>query len=374
VTKLVVIPADPIHLYLNKGEIKERYWNPCNFFDEIHILDLSSVVVKPEDMQAVAGNAKLHIHTMGDVSILKLPSFFRKIRKKVGELKPDLIRAHGPRPSSSFAVHAGKKNNIPTVSSVHNEGDEQRKYEKNWKFYAAILFEYHTFKNSDTILCVADYLQPYVRKYGGKNLVTIYNKVYLDKFKPKQIKAELTSSNRPLNILTVMRLDNQKDPFSIVEAIKGLNAHLTIIGQGDIENDVKKLVKKLELTQQVTMIPSVPNKDIPTYYHNTDIFVMSTKYEGFCIPILEAMAAETTVVSCDTMPIPEILGETGIIVPRNKTGFHEAFKNIIENPQILKQNADKQLIRAQEIDGYQMEKKEKELYIKLIDDRANSKK
>ena len=53
--------------------------------------------------------------------------------------------------------------------------------------------------------------------------------------------------------------------------------------------------------------PQVPNSEIQTYYQQADIFSMATHCEGFCIPVLGAMAAGLPVVASSTAPIPEVL-------------------------------------------------------------------
>ena len=67
--KLVVFPNDSLLDYFNKGEIKERYFNPLNWFDEIHIISLFHEEIEAKKVQKLAGNAVLKIHNFGKVNL-----------------------------------------------------------------------------------------------------------------------------------------------------------------------------------------------------------------------------------------------------------------------------------------------------------------
>ena len=60
--KLCVFPNDPISAYYEKGEIKDRYYNPKNLFDELHIISFAETDIDISLVQKIAGNAKLFIH------------------------------------------------------------------------------------------------------------------------------------------------------------------------------------------------------------------------------------------------------------------------------------------------------------------------
>ena len=72
---LCVFPNDPIIEYYKKGEVKERYFNPNNIFDEIHIISFTDKDVEESKVKKIAGNAELIIHEVGKINI--------KNRKKI---------------------------------------------------------------------------------------------------------------------------------------------------------------------------------------------------------------------------------------------------------------------------------------------------
>ena len=83
---LVVFPNDPIKAYYKKGEIKERYYNPCNFFDEVHIISPCDKDIEEDKVQTIVGNAKLNIYPIGKFNPLKFFSYRNKVLKLVKEI------------------------------------------------------------------------------------------------------------------------------------------------------------------------------------------------------------------------------------------------------------------------------------------------
>ena len=75
--KLCVLPNDPLAAYLKKGEIKERYFNPKNIFDEIHVISLFDSDEKEENVKEFAGKAKLKIHVLGKINLLNKKNYIK---------------------------------------------------------------------------------------------------------------------------------------------------------------------------------------------------------------------------------------------------------------------------------------------------------
>ena len=77
--KLCVFPNDPIKAYYEKGEIKTRYFNPDNFFDEIHIISLTKNDIDESKVNTIAGKASLKIHSVGKINIKNRKKYLGKI-------------------------------------------------------------------------------------------------------------------------------------------------------------------------------------------------------------------------------------------------------------------------------------------------------
>jgi len=70
--------------------------------------------------------------------------------------------------------------------------------------------------------------------------------------------------------------------------------------------DAEKMVKELNLTKQVKLLGFVPQEDLPALYKNALVFVYPSFYEGFGLPVLEAMNVGTPVITSKKSSLPEV--------------------------------------------------------------------
>lgn len=70
--------------------------------------------------------------------------------------------------------------------------------------------------------------------------------------------------------------------------------------------DVESLVKKLDLTPYVRLLGYVPQRDLPALYANARLFLFPSHYEGFGLPVLEAMSVGTPVIAAKNSSLPEV--------------------------------------------------------------------
>jgi glycosyltransferase involved in cell wall biosynthesis len=88
---------------------------------------------------------------------------------------------------------------------------------------------------------------------------------------------------------------------------------------GDIRNEpefpeLERAIKALGIEARVRMLGFVPTEECPVLYSAAECFVFPSLYEGFGLPPLEAMACGTPVISSDRSSLPEIVGDSGLIV------------------------------------------------------------
>jgi len=123
-------------------------------------------------------------------------------------------------------------------------------------------------------------------------------------------------------ILGAGRLAKQKNfpllinAFSIIK--NEIDAKLIILGEGEARGKLEKLIKEEQLNESVDLVGYEPNPY--KYMKNSDVFVLSSEWEGFGNVIVEAMACGAKVVSRDCYSGPaEILknGEYGILIKEN---------------------------------------------------------
>jgi len=70
---------------------------------------------------------------------------------------------------------------------------------------------------------------------------------------------------------------------------------------------------ELNLSQRVHFLGPIRDTDLPALYAGADLFVTASLYEGFGLPVLEAMACGTPVACSNTSSLPEVVGDAGLL-------------------------------------------------------------
>lgn len=372
--KLCVFPNDPLESYLKKGEIKPRYFNPENLFDEVHVLSLFDSDTIPENVKELAGNAKLEIHVIGKTNLLNVKSKEKKVMGLIKKINPDVIRSFNPLLQGWLATKIGKKLEIPVIISLMGDYDRDLRYHarKNGKWidylklkYTRNTLEMFSIRNADEIIIIYEFIRKYAENLGGKNINLIYNKIDLSKFSPEV--APKIIEKKPI-IICVGRLMKEKNQECLIHAIKDLDVILLLVGDGPQYLELFNLVEKLDLKQKVRFERSIPNNEINAYYTSADIFALPIKYGGFAIPALEAAASGIPVIlpkqKFDSNP--EIIEKFAMLVDNTPDSFQKAIKEILSNESLKNKMIKAGIETVKSISGDLMEKKEKELYLKII--------
>jgi glycosyltransferase involved in cell wall biosynthesis len=104
-------------------------------------------------------------------------------------------------------------------------------------------------------------------------------------------------------------------------------------GKGWGWEDITALVERLGLTGQVLFPGFVPDNELPLWYNTAECFVYPSLYEGFGLPVLEAMACGTPVITSNTSSLPEVVGEAGLTVsPEDDEGLAENMRRVLTDP------------------------------------------
>jgi len=127
-------------------------------------------------------------------------------------------------------------------------------------------------------------------------------------------------------ILNVGTLEPRKNLDGLLRAFArakrgGLPHTLVITGaRGWGESRLAPLVEQLGILDSVVFTGFIEDEDLPHLYRGADFFVYPSLYEGFGLPVLEAMACGTPVITSDSSSIPEVAGEAALLVdPRSET-------------------------------------------------------
>lgn len=146
-------------------------------------------------------------------------------------------------------------------------------------------------------------------------------------------------------ILNVGSIEERKNALSAVQALMMLpeQIHLVIVGRHTEYTDkVEHFIKENKLEERVHIISNVPFDDLPTFYQLAEIFVYPSRFEGFGIPIIEALYSGIPVVAATGSCLEEAGGPDSIYVhPDDIKGMADAFKQIYADPERKKNMIEK---------------------------------
>lgn len=155
-------------------------------------------------------------------------------------------------------------------------------------------------------------------------------------------------------VLAVGNLQPRKNLVRLVHAFADakrsfeLPHRLVIAGQAKWrESDVLTAIRQVNLEQDVTFAGLVTDSDLAALYHAADCFVYPSLYEGFGLPVLEAMACGTPVITSNVTSIPEVAGDAAVLVdPADTQALARALREVLMNPDLRQSLRRKGLERA----------------------------
>jgi glycosyltransferase involved in cell wall biosynthesis len=121
-------------------------------------------------------------------------------------------------------------------------------------------------------------------------------------------------------ILSVGTLQPRKNFVKLIEAFASIKTaypdmSLVIVGKkGWLYEEILEAPKHFGIENRVTFLDFVADEELPALYTNATCFVLPSLYEGFGLPVLEAMAYGTPVVVSNVSSLPEIAGEAGVYI------------------------------------------------------------
>ena len=135
----------------------------------------------------------------------------------------------------------------------------------------------------------------------------------------------------------VGRLEPQKNPMLLVKAFATIDdprAHLVMLGEGSLRDELLAYIQKRRLNRVHLM---GKRSEVKECLAASDVFVLSSNWEGNPLAVMEAMAAGLPVIGTMAGGVPELVesGRQGIVVPlRDCVGFASAMQTLLDNPEL----------------------------------------
>ena len=198
-------------------------------------------------------------------------------------------------------------------------------------------------KMATKIIAVSEFTKKEIEKYyhiPAEKIAAIHNGVDFELFNQtistEKLEEVKKKYNLPENfILYVGTLQPRKNIPVVIEALKDLDIKLVLAGNRKAHNFDKRIdetVEKNNLEDRAIFPGWIEEEDKPVLYKLARCFVFPSLYEGFGIPIIEAMAAGTPVISSDIPCLTEVGGEGALFTdPKKPEEFAKKIQEILSD-------------------------------------------
>lgn len=239
--------------------------------------------------------------------------------------RADVPQSLAPQLFHSSYYRLPSDENIKTVVTVHDFTYEQ--YMSRWRRYAHCRQKYRAISTADSIVCVsqntlADLLR-FMPDIEHDKTEVIYNGVSPD-FHPIE---GIGCSGR---LLYVGSRAAYKNFDLLVETLSSTTHALDICGAPLTAREVK-LLDTMIGKSRYRMFSGIDNEALNELYNKALCLVYPSEYEGFGLPVIEAQSAGCPVIALNASSIPEIIGETPLLMPRADSKSLLAALNRLDN-------------------------------------------
>ena len=193
---------------------------------------------------------------------------------------------------------------------------------------------------------------------------TSFSRQDKEKIKSTLKKYEITFSY----ILFVGMLEPRKNIPSLIKAFAAIkekkNHKQVIVGKrGWMYGEIFALIKNLKIEEQVVFTGYIPDEDLPSLYSGATCFVYPSFYEGFGIPIIEAMACGCPVITSNNSSMREIAGDAAILIdPYNLMDIQNAIELLIKDKEVRRRKEREGITQAKSFTWEKMILKTKMVY------------
>jgi glycosyltransferase involved in cell wall biosynthesis len=212
-----------------------------------------------------------------------------------------------------------------------------------WIEFASKNTEY-AIKKADVIVTVSEFSKREIMnvyKVSDNRIRVIYNGVGEEYFPRTQgiDEVKIKHGIRGKYILFVGAIEPRKNLLALIRAYNDLRQiireeyRLVVIGVKRYgSEEILKKIEPLRLGSDIIFTGVVSREDLPLLYSGAELFVFPSIYEGFGMPVIEAMACGTPVIASNLTSIPEVAGDAALLIdPRDAGEIAEAIEAVLSD-------------------------------------------
>ena len=308
--------------------------------------------------------------------------------RQIFKLGFDIVHAHGNGPFSVLGYQTARVKRIPFVLTFHTIQTKYAHYFLNGKIIRprTIAAGLRIFASvCDGVVVPSNKMRKELIGYGIKKDIKILPSFIETSRFQRNTKGYL---HKKLNIpethkilLSVGRLGKEKSFDFLIEMFKYVvknepQTHLVIVGQGQEELNLRKLVKKLALEKSVHFTGKLGNKVVPNSYSDADIFVFASSSETQGLTVLEAAASGLPLVVVDDPAFSNIAldNRNALKSPLNQKIFALSVIRLLSQPEMRKKFGENSVkIVAENFQSGRLTEELLDYYEKIIQSRKNRK-
>lgn len=173
-------------------------------------------------------------------------------------------------------------------------------------------------------------------------------------------------------VLHVGTLQPRKNLKRLVEAYHQANPKDVDLvfagGKGWFYEEIFQTVQALGIEDRVHFPGYVPDSDLSSWYAAADLLVFPSVYEGFGMPIVEAMSCGTPVMASNASAMPEAVGDAGVLFdPTNTAELAGTLEALLDNPDKLLEMSQRGLLQAQKFSWQKAGEETLAVYLDALD-------
>ncbi|QNK62111.1 glycosyltransferase family 4 protein [Pedobacter sp. PAMC26386] len=309
------------------------------FFPQNQYFVYSPKVKSHQQISSFFGKENIHL-ILPDQSSSSI--LWRSLRIKRQLAKNNIVIYHG----LSNEIPIGMPSSIHTIVTIHDL--IFLRFPQYYKFIDRLIYNFkskYACQHADHIIAISEQTKKDITEYYNidPSKIEVLYQTCDDSFK-QIIQGELKGAirkkyNLPQKyILNVGTIEPRKNLLALIQALPAIDPAYKLVVVGKKQTYAQKVgaeIERLDLTERVIFLKDIPFSDLPSIYQLATVFVYPSFYEGFGIPIIEALYGRIPVVSATGSCLEEAGGPFSLYVDPNDTVALAKAINLVLTDQAL---------------------------------------
>ena len=294
---------------------------------------------KPKKIDRIPIDGKIIIENLPETKKDKKFSSIWRLFSICSQIKKDKVELfHGLSGEIPIGLH---KTGVKTVVTIHDL--IFMRYPNLYSYFDRKIHYYkfkYAAKNADLVIAISEQTKKDIVTYLNINpdkIKVIYQgcaPIFKEEIPNEYL--ELTRSKYQLPnqfILNVGTIETRKNVLSVIKAIKEIETQLVIIGKKTVYfKEIKNYIVENNLQNKVVFLENVELKELASIYRMASVFIYPSVFEGFGIPIIEALYSKTPVITSKGGCFSEAGGENTVYIdPLNTEEIKGELEEILAN-------------------------------------------